>query len=97
MKVLLSIGHNDFVLPNDAGLPSVIKVLSKACPASDRSYLKAGKILVEPVPVQITVRYLGPASKLEIVADRYSEIREEKPAQLVLEAPTTIIPTPSNP
>lgn len=92
MKVLLSIGHTDFLLPTDAGLSQIVKVLSRACPALDQTYLKPGAVLVEPTPVEIKVRYLGPTTKVEVVADRFAAVREQdSPKPLPLEAPSSIL------
>lgn len=70
MKVLLKIGHAEFLLPNDQGLSTLAKTFSKAKTAdlthrdyTNNDWTKVLKI-TGPAP-EITIKYLDP--KIEII------------------------------
>lgn len=59
MKVLLKIGYNSFLLPNDSGLTSVVKVLSKAVQCTDHSYRREDPaVVVDPEPLEISFKFV---------------------------------------
>jgi hypothetical protein len=92
MRVLLKVGYNTYLLPNDSGLPSVIKALSAALHCYDHTYRTADKhIQADPEPLEVSVKYLPTNTKI-----RFKGSYEEEPVeQLRLVAPTSIIIPPS--
>ena len=84
MKVLLTIGHYDILLPDDAGVSTVLKALSRGLECVDRLY--DGKITVSE-PVRIGMKYVPP--KTRILGMKTKAEREV----LCLEEPKAIIPT----
>ncbi|MFZ4776801.1 MAG: hypothetical protein ACOYM3_15630 [Terrimicrobiaceae bacterium] len=98
MKVLLKIGPNSYLLPNDTGLQSVIKAMSSAVECWDYSY-RASKnydIRAKPECMEVSVKYLPPKTKIKFTDNLYADNDEpEESEQLRLIAPTSIIIPPS--
>lgn len=90
MKVLLKVGYNTYLLPNDAGLQTVVKALSMAVHCYDHSYGSDKHIEVNPEPIEVSVKYLPAKTKIRIKGS----CDEEPAEQLRLVAPTAIIPPP---
>lgn len=70
MKVLLKIGHQEYLLPNDQGLSTLAKTLSKAriCDEGHRDYRNddwTKVINITGAAPDITIKYLDP--KIEII------------------------------
>jgi hypothetical protein len=62
MLCKIRIGYYDYVLPNETGVATIMKVLSKAIKVHDRRFEKQGFDL-DPEPVNLSFEYL-PGYKL---------------------------------
>ncbi len=85
MKVLLTIGYTEILLPDDTGIPTILKALSRGLVANDRLY--DNKITVGD-PLEVGMKYVGPQVKIIM------KKKEKDPELLCLEAPKAIIPEP---
>lgn len=59
MKVLLKVGYQDVLLPDDAGLTQVLKVLMRGISVHDRLY-DGKKIELRESEMEVSVKLLGP-------------------------------------
>jgi|GEM_PF-2922650 len=65
MKVLITIGFQTILLPNDAGVASLMKTLSKALLVeSDRTYHDEPFIRLEARDVRIEMKYISEKVKI---------------------------------
>lgn len=92
MKVLLKVGHSQYLLPDDSGLQTVIKALSRAIPVYDYTYRRDDPHLeIDPEPQEVSVKYIPNKTPIRkrgaAEPDPYAE-------PLALIAPTSIIPPP---
>ena len=91
MRVLLKVGYDTYLLPNDNGLQTVVKALSAALQCNDKTFLRSNPCVdVDPDLMEVSVKYLSPKTKIT-----FKGSIEEEPAEILrLIAPTTIIPPP---
>ena len=95
MKVLLKVGNNTYLLGSDAGLQTVVKALSQAVLCHDRSYRTPAEIKAESAPMEVSVKYLPPKTRIRFVENIWdADAAAEETDQLCLVAPTAIIPPP---
>lgn len=87
MKVLLKVGYHSLLLPNDAGLTSIVRALSKAVNADDYSFRSSDPhVSIDPEPLEISFKYIPDKQ----IRKRKSEF-EMEPEPLALPQPTSII------
>lgn len=55
-QVILTIGHRSFLMPDDTGLSSVMKALSRALPVYDHTY--RGEITIKDEPMEVSMSYV---------------------------------------
>lgn len=60
-KILLSIGYNHFLLPDDTGITTLMKLLSRATPCDDNTY--KGEVHLHAKEPRIKVEYLPASTK----------------------------------
>lgn len=70
-RVLLTLGHNSYLLPNDRGLTVVLKAMAKALDADDYRYAEKG-VVVHEEPIRVQLCYIA-ESELRPVAKKGSE------------------------
>lgn len=84
MKILLTIGHTDILLPDDSGITTVLKVLSKGVRVYDRLY--DGRIEFEG-HLQVGMKTVPPGTKFTGLP----KSKADKPELLTLNAPKDIL------
>ncbi len=84
MKVLLTVGYNQILLPNDQNLAAILKALSAGVEVHDLGY-KETRTLTFSKHVDVKAEMLPPGIKLEMP-------KKEKPAKaLALPEPSSIL------
>jgi hypothetical protein len=61
-RVLITIGYEDYLLPDDAGAATIIKALSKAVKVWDNSY--QGELILRGEHVSVGMKYVSDKVKL---------------------------------
>lgn len=85
MKILLSIDHNTFLLPDDKNIAAIQKALSQALRCDDERYHEDGKISLRK-PISVKVEYLPPTTKFSLdgqPAQPFKASRKDTPLRLV--------------
>ncbi len=86
MKVLLTIGCIDLLLPSADGRPTLLKALSKAVEVRDKRYSESGVIVQKPAEVKVEVLN----DHVKIVWPQ-GEPKGKRGKQLCLEEPKAIL------
>lgn len=85
MKILLSIDHNTFLLPDDKNIASIQKSLSQAFRCDDERYHTDSQISLRD-PISVKVEYLPPTIKFSHKgkpAQPFKASRKDTPLRLV--------------
>lgn len=72
MKVLITIGHTHILLPDDAGLPTIMKALARGVECQDMRYSCSQKIMLRE-PVSVKTEYITGQVKFE-KDERYEQM-----------------------
>jgi hypothetical protein len=91
MKVLLKVGYDCYLLPDDKGITTVMKALSRAVRVTDHTYCERGITVDEEKTIKVEVSYVSPGTK--ITRPKRCDPDEET-EQLTLPAPESIIIPP---
>ncbi len=78
MRVLLKIGYEEIILPNDAGVPTLMKVLGKALRVSRDHRYSDNTIIVNSDPPTVSIELLSPKVRLVKAKDDADEETESE-------------------
>lgn len=87
MKILLTIGHIDILLPDDTGITTILKTLSKGIIVRDRLYLGEEGSLTFESEVQVEMKTVPRNVRVTGLPGR----PEKKAKALALPEPTSIL------
>lgn len=65
MKVVIKIGYDSFLLPDDKGITTVVRALTRAVACRDHRPLGGQLEIHDNKPVSVEMRYLSPGEKIK--------------------------------
>lgn len=93
MKVIIKIGYNVYLLPDDKGVATIVKALTRAVECHE-GYRDEGIVVDKSKPVKVEMRYVAPGEKIKWPKDKPQQ-EEAEPDLLRLPRPRSIIIPPA--